>query len=359
MRYDLAPLLHLCAEPGDFIYQPPSPSGLPPRLLTADGLPYTSTLPLPSALEVVLWGWEPHILQELHRSPLLQQTHLHLPTITPAYYEASHRQRSTDLLSYLIERLHYPSELLPIWIEDQQDEALNTRSIRAAIDELAVRNYGSTTELMLKRPYSSSGRGVLPLPYPLQPQHLRALLGNLRQVGSFSLEPLLDVRDNWAIEYQRTKSGRVHFVALSHFDTGESLRGYAGNELASPEKLWQELASHCGEESLRALIAAHIDWLEATLAPSGYIGYIGIDLFLYHEQGKLALHPCVEINLRTTMGVLAHLVYERYLAPQAEGRFLLTKSPLPPAPQLQSLLPGSSTEGRLFSAYLWRSTPEP
>ena len=79
-----------------------------------------------------------------------------------------------------------------------------------------------------------------------------------------------------------------------------------------------------------------------SMAGSDYVGYIGIDLFLYEVEGQTKLHPCVEINLRTTMGVLAHLAYERYLAPGGQGRFLIEYIPRTPAslrPEDQLLTP--------------------
>ena len=131
------------------------------------------------------------------------------------------------------------------------------------------------------------------------------------------------MRDNWAIEYYRDQTGEVHFYALSHFETLASGRAYAGNLLASPEALWEELSGSVGERRLTYLIQLHTTWLKDALQASCYQGYIGIDLFLYEEQDQLLLHPCVEINLRTTMGVLAHKAYERYFSAGEQGHFTL------------------------------------
>jgi hypothetical protein len=89
--------------------------------------------------------------------------------------------------------------------------------------------------------------------------------------------------------------------------------------------LWEGLTRLIGEESLQRLIEAHTRWLEEHLHSSEYIGYIGVDLFLYREKGQLCLHPCVEINLRTTMGVLAHFAYEQYVPEGKTGIFRLER----------------------------------
>ena len=83
------------------------------------------------------------------------------------------------------------------------------------------------------------------------------------------------------------------------------------------------------------------------------MGYIGIDLFLYEQGGLLKLHPCVEINLRTTMGVLAHLAYERYLAPRGNDHFLVEYVPRTSVPVTEGdLLLTPWDEDALFRAVL-------
>lgn len=313
----------LLARPSDLIYRPASADGrLPAALLDATGKPWGGS-PLPATLEVRLWGIEGPLLQELRRSPLLRGVELLLPELTPGYLRLSHRRAATELLSYLIESEGYPRELLPLWVEATEDRGATRERLQHAVEEVKARDFGAQGQLLLKRPYSSSGRGVLPLPLPVQEKHLEALAGNCQRLGSVSLEPFLTVLDNWAIEYYRDETGAVNFYALSHFETLASGRAYAGNVLAPSEELWQELAEQVGAEKLERLIALQKQWLEEELRDSLYIGYIGIDLFLYEVEGKRCLHPAVEINLRTTMGILAHEASLRYLPPRARGRFQL------------------------------------
>ena len=39
------------------------------------------------------------------------------------------------------------------------------------------------------------------------------------------------------------------------------------------------------------------------------------------DEGKYALQPCVEVNLRCNMGIMALLFFQRYLNLNAEGKF--------------------------------------
>ena len=39
-----------------------------------------------------------------------------------------------------------------------------------------------------------------------------------------------------------------------------------------------------------------------------YCGYVGVDMFVYESDGGFRLAPCVEMNVRMTMGLLARRV---------------------------------------------------
>ena len=326
MRYELTSLLHLLASDGDLIYVPTSPDGGPAHLLRSTGEVLPSDYILPPSLSVTLWGQDAHILRELRECPLFARTTLLLPPLTPDY-------------------------LRPHWVTAGADRTETEQRLRAAITAIASRSFGSTKQLMVKRPYTSSGRGVFPLPLPIQPKHLEALIGSCMHCGSISIEPHLDVIDNWAIEYTRNAQGEVSFFALSHFATHPSGRAYSGNSLSSPQELWQELSSCVGEDILQRLIEVQSRWLERELIASEYIGYIGIDLFFYRDSEQVRFHPCVEINLRTTMGVVAHFAYERYVPTGRKGIFRLERNnDKRPTPKQIPLL--TTTDSTHFSAYI-------
>ena len=351
MRYELSSLLQLLASDDDLIYVPTSPDGGPAHLLRSTGEVLPSDYILPPSLSVILWGQDAHILRELRECPLFARTTLLCPEITSSYLRLSHRQSSYGLLSHLVHQLGYPQDLLPHWVTVGADRTETEQRLRTAITSVASRSLGSVEQLMVKRPYTSSGRGVFPLPLPIQPKHLEALIGSCMRCGSISIEPHLDVIDNWAIEYTRNTQGEVSFFALSHFATHPSGRAYLGNHLSSPQELWQKLSSYVGENTLQRLIEVQSKWLERELVASEYIGYIGIDLFFYRDGEQVRFHPCVEINLRTTMGVVAHFAYERYVPTGRKGIFRLERSnDKRPTPKQIPLL--TTTDSTHFSAYI-------
>ena len=350
MRHDLAPLLTLLAERGDYIYRPALAPHQPAVLLDHEGHEVSVEDLRGASLEVKLWGLEPHILRELVEAPLLGGLRLQLPPITPTYLQMAHRRAAHGLLSRLVECGGYPRELLPLWVEAGATRGETRRALQQALDSQSHRVHGSREEVLVKRPFSSSGRGVLPFPRLYTERHLEALTGSCQRLGMISIEPLWPVREDWALEYERREGG---FVAFSLFETQAAGRAYAGNLLLPQSTLRERLTEHLGEQALRELIDLHREYLAEALAGSDYVGYIGIDLFLYEVEGQTKLHPCVEINLRTTMGVLAHLAYERYLAPGGQGRFLIeyiprTSALLRPEDQLLTPCDGAA----LFRAVL-------
>ena len=52
-------------------------------------------------------------------------------------------------------------------------------------------------------------------------------------------------------------------------------------------------------------------------------GYLGVDMMICRQEGgrEYVVHPCVEINMRMNMGVVARLFYDNYVAPGRMGYF--------------------------------------
>ena len=49
-------------------------------------------------------------------------------------------------------------------------------------------------------------------------------------------------------------------------------------------------------------------------------------MFIYHEGNEYRLHPTCEINLRTTMGLLARKITDNYINQNSEGMLLTAYS---------------------------------
>lgn len=150
---------------------------------------------------------------------------------------------------------------------------------------------------VLKAPLSSSGKGVQMLS-EITPDIEHWIEAVIHKQGSVMWERKEDVSFDFASEWE-LQSGNVHFVGLSLFATDSGK--YVGNISASQSYLEKKIGSDVG-----IYIDAQHSVLEKLIAPF-YSGPLGIDMFRTND-GRI--NPCVEINLRMTMGHVTIALYE-------------------------------------------------
>lgn len=89
-----------------------------------------------------------------------------------------------------------------------------------------------------------------------------------------------------------------------------------------------------------------------------YRGYLGIDMMIYSDSaGKYRVQPCLEINLRYNMGIVALMLSRRYLDEHAEGEFTVryyakAGEAWQEHRHLQQLYPAVYKNNRIKSGYL-------
>ena len=79
--------------------------------------------------------------------------------------------------------------------------------------------------------------------------------------------------------------------------------------------------------------------------------------FPENEKPVFRIHPCVEINLRMNMGVVARFLYDRYVHSGSIGRFVIDYHPsegeaLQEHERMSATYPLKIREGRVYSGYL-------
>ena len=79
--------------------------------------------------------------------------------------------------------------------------------------------------------------------------------------------------------------------------------------------------------------------------------------FPENEKPFFRIHPCVEINLRMNMGVVARFLYDHYVHPGSIGRFVIDYHPsegeaLQEHERMSATYPLEIREGRVYSGYL-------
>lgn len=173
-------------------------------------------------------------------------------------------------------------------------------------------------QVIIKAPWSSSGRGIL----VLRSNHLNAsnkqwIGGIILSQGFVMVEPLLNKVLDLSFHFYVEK-GSVQFRGATTFATSKNGQ-YQGSYLEQfPALLQHECAAFLDETCLNDVQ----QWLSASLEKStigmNYKGVLGVDALLYRDElGKLTLQPCVEINLRHNMGTITLAL--RKLFPNATG----------------------------------------
>ncbi len=303
MMYELAQLMLPLASVEDYIYCP-SRDGRSARLIDHQGNSISDYKGLPP-LKLNLWGLEPHSQRMISTWAKAQGIALSVADISPEYYALAHRNACVKCLRYLH---RHASQFIP------QPEIIPHRILKGedTIDATArfIRTQGYP-RAMLKRPYSSSGRGVQPIDLPLGREQSEVIYNLAQHYGEVSLEPLLNRQQDYALLFYADANGLRH-IGYSKFVTDDkSGTAYSGNILASDESIAEELTQALGDKQALLDLIEHLQVFLHTELKGTYEGYIGIDMMTYLDlNGTLHLHPCVEINLRCTMGVIAHRLQE-------------------------------------------------
>lgn len=156
---------------------------------------------------------------------------------------------------------------------------------------------------VVKAPWSSSGRGVR---YAIPGNDIDVILkwaaNVMRQQGGVTVEPYYNKVKDFGMEFE-AKDGKVVYRGLSLFET---IKGaYTGNLLATEEEKEEILAAYVSLDELSAIRNAIIEKMQPVVRDM-YSGPFGVDMMVYlDEDGALKVNPCVELNLRRTMGHVA------------------------------------------------------
>lgn len=172
-------------------------------------------------------------------------------------------------------------------------------------------------KLVLKAPWSCSGRGVFALTAGDGKAWSRAL-SVMRKQGAVEAEPFYGKVADFAMEFTADGRGGVAFEGLSLFCADGA--SYVGNAVMTDGRMAVRLGQQVPRESLQRVRDALLVALSEQVAPF-YQGPLGVDMMVCRHpagSGRCVLHPCIEINLRRTMGRVA-IDLRRLLAPGAEG----------------------------------------
>lgn len=167
------------------------------------------------------------------------------------------------------------------------------------------------TGLVVKAPWSSSGRGVRYFLKGEQTENaLNWVKNTIRLQGGVMVEPLYNKVKDFGMEFYRDSCGKVHYLGLSLFQTQNG--AYTGNILAT-EVVKRDMISKYVDltllDDVTSRLESQLTVLFSTLPLESTISNIhfGVDMMIVAKENGdgFLLHPCVEINLRRTMGHVA------------------------------------------------------
>ena len=161
----------------------------------------------------------------------------------------------------------------------------------------------------LKIPWSGSGKGIYRVIDPQGDQHVHHWIeGALRRQGSLLCEVGLDKDQDFAIECDCC-GGKTVLTGYSVFDSDFHSQ-FGTGRVAPMEELHRFLLEKY--PALDEVVDNVLKAIDGVIAPH-YDGPLGIDMMLYKkEDGTVELNPCVEINLRMTMGMVTAAMGNRY-----------------------------------------------
>ncbi|MCC8071597.1 MAG: hypothetical protein LIO90_07330 [Bacteroidales bacterium] len=227
------------------------------------------------------WGWSRDAKRQFLQAGV-DEALLPSDSWLAAHRQLSHRRTSISLL----QALGYPTELIPV------------EATSAAQAYGALQRWGG--DGFLKLPWSGSGRGVFRVAEMGAERVERYIQGMIRRQGSVIVEPAYNRQADFAALFYHGM-----FRGLSLFVTDHN-HVYQRN-VEIPQRA---IIHRLGVDPMP--IISEVEKVLAHLITPTYQGWMGVDMLTYlPPSGELKIAPCIEVNLRMTMGVATLLRIQR------------------------------------------------
>ena len=246
----------------------------------------SSTLSNLMISDVEPWGWDyslkSSILPVISDKDIIPSDH-YLSTVR----ELSHREVSARLLKTLR-------------FNGTTGEALACSTHDEAV--AAIYKFGG--HAVVKAPWSSSGRGIRFINGHIDEMLSRWIKNVLTKQQKIMVESQYRRIIDFGMEFYSQGNGKASYCGLSLFSTTNG--AYTGNLLAT-ENRKREIISRYVSLDLLDKVRDKVCSFAFSPITSHYTGPFGIDMMIVapNNHNGYLLHPCVEINLRRTMGHLA------------------------------------------------------
>lgn len=233
------------------------------------------------------WGWNPTLRNYLIRCGVANSAMPPLETLSDIRL-LSHRSAAQRLLTMV-----------------KGEDMVGEMAICTSVEDIRQR-VGCYGKSVLKAPWSCSGRGVRFVTHDLlDGDNLRGWMRNmLTNQGGLMVEPYYNKVKDFGMEFESLPDGRVEYLGLSLFKTING--AYKGNVLATELAKEETISRYVAPTTLHQL-RVRIAESSSRIIAGSYVGPFGVDMMIVGRDDKdgFLVHPCVEINLRRTMGHVA------------------------------------------------------
>jgi hypothetical protein len=304
--------------------------------LTAELISY-SEIALRTGEPVIPWGWDPRLRKMM--LVLGAEEHL-LPSMA-----------ELEQLRCYASREH----AVRILRELQEDESYfcGESIYFTRIENLQA--YLATTpgNKVLKMPLSGSGKGLIWILGEITDKQTDWCRRVLREQGGIVAEPILNKVQDFAMEFF-LQDGKAHFAGYSLFSSAAS-GAYTGNQLLADHRIEEILSDFISSvllHQLRKRLAVKL-----TVSFPSYTGYAGVDMMICRTDEGYRVQPCVEINMRMNMGMVARSIHDQFMATDGQGRFVVdyfkkSHDALLFQQKMQRESPLSVADGKILSGFL-------
>lgn len=255
-----------------------------------------------SSQSIIVWGWN-HVIKKRLLNEGFSVNQLPTDRELSCIRELQHRHTAKQCFEYVNTLLSNNKYL----VDDIPAELYKLDDVFSFTDK--------HTNVMLKAPWSGSGKG---LRWTETGMLSHSDVGWCKQIiakqGSVMAEVRQSVVQDFAMLFQvlPTPQHTITFVGYSLFSTHNGT--YSGNLLASDSMILDVLAKYVPADVILRVKDSVTEFL-CGLTYGKYSGYIGVDMFICKGDNEIPylLNPCVEINFRMTMGVVAKRYFNKYL----------------------------------------------
>lgn len=246
---------------------------------------------------LIPWGWSPaahkllfplksHCSNDFKASPIFNWTENHKEIYSKRFsLKILHQLTDTLKLDYII-----PDHQLPRICHSKKE-----------VEKLIQK----WNKIMVKAPWSSSGRGLQPVTkIPVHEKVWEKINGIIHEQGFVIVEPLLEKVLDFSFQFE-IKNKKPEFLGISNFCTDKKGQ-YQGNNLNGLPDNTSERIREFQQIVIADIWPVLIKILEKSELIELYEGYFGVDTLVYsNNSSELKINPCLEINVRQSMGLLS------------------------------------------------------